>query len=340
MYLGDIFSLLKFVFDFIVFFVLGPGVVLLFIYRLLIRGGLRRFFLYEKKDSFFHRLDPRVKIFWAMTVTVLGAILDDLYVMLALFLWVVVMWLTAKPTRDKLITTIILLLPIPINAIFYQGIRYGYDWWERKFIFTVTPVYEMHPFMDYILGGHVLTLEGMYYGAFQSLRVLIAAGSGLLLAVSTAPNALLLGLTNFVKVGKYRIGVPYVLSFSIVIGIRLIPTMLEDANIVINAARVRGLTIATFRGRNPAKALKAFVRTARYFMYMVVPLIVSSLRKGSNMAIAADLRAFRAKPNRTYLIERKMSLRDWVFFIVSMAVFIAGWWYAYLGAAATPGIII
>jgi len=240
-----VFEILKLIFDYVVFFLLGPGVLILLVYKLIIRGSLRRFFLYEEKDSFVHRLDPRAKILWGMTVTMLGALLEDFYVLLFLFFWVVLMWVAAKPSREKLLTAVILLLPIPINATFYQGLRYGYDWWNRVHIFPVTPVYEMHPSLDYIMGGHILTVEGMYYGAFQSLRVLIAAGSGLLLAVTTAPNALLLGLTNFIKIGKYRIGFPYVLSFAIVIGVRLIPTMLEDANIVINAARVRGLTIST-----------------------------------------------------------------------------------------------
>ena len=338
--LGPLYHPLKFMFDFTLFFVLGPGIILLLIFRLVIRGALRRFFLYEARDSFFHRLDPRVKIFWAFTVTLLGAILDDIIFMLALFIWVAIMWVTAKPSMDKATTMLILLLPIPVNAIFYQGIRYGYDWWRGEFIYTVTPVYEMHPAMDYILGGHILTVEGMYYGAFQSLRVLIAAASGLLIAVSTAPNSLLLGLTNFIKYGERRFGVPYVLSFAIVIGIRLIPTMFEDANLVINAARVRGLTMSITRSRNPITVARSLGRAIRYFTMMVVPLILSSLRRGSNMAIAADLRAFRAKPKRTYLIERRMTIRDWIFLAISIAVFIYGWYYAYIGFAATPGIIL
>ncbi len=333
-------DILKFLFDFTIFFILGPGVLIYMVYKLVIKGSLKRFFLYEKRDSFFHRLDPRAKILWAMTLTTLAAILEDFIVLVLLFIWSVIMWISAKPPREKLETAFILMLPVPINAIFYQGIRYGYDFWSQTFIFPVTPVYEMHPALDYILGGHILTVQGMYYGAFQSLRVLIAISTGLLLAVSTAPNALLLGLTNFIKIKEKRIGLPYILSFAVVIGIRLIPTMFEDANIVINAAKVRGLTLQIAKTRNPIKLFKAFARATRYFLYMVVPLIISSLRKGSNMAIAADLRAFRAKPNRTYLIERKFTRVDWLFASVTLTVWILGWVYAYLGAAATPGFII
>lgn len=331
---------LKFLFDFTVFFILGPGVIILLIYRLILRGALRRFFLYEERDSFFHKLDPRVKIFWTFTVTLLASILDDLLILSLLFLWVVLMWIAAKPPRDKLITMLVLLLPIPINSIFYQGIRYGYDWWSRSFIYDVTPIYEMHPGLDYILGGHILTLEGMYYGAFQSLRILVAAGSGLLLAISTAPNALLLGLTNFIKRGDFRIGVPYILSFAVVIGIRLIPSLFEDANTIINAAKVRGLSMSPPRSRDPRELLKALRNAIKVFRHMTVPLILSSLRRGSNMAIAADLRAFRAKPNRTYLIERRLNARDWAYLIVTAAVFILGWYLAYIGFVATPGIIL
>lgn len=335
-----LFDALKFAFDFTLFFILGPGVLVYMVYKLVIRGQLRRFFLYEKTDSFFHKLDPRAKVLWSITLTTLAAILEDFWVLLGLFIWSVIMWISAKPPREKLETAFILMLPVPINAIFYQGVRFGYDFWSQQFIFPVTPIYVMHPALDYILGGHILTLEGMYYGAFQSLRVLVAISTGLLLAVSTAPNALLLGLTNFIKIGKRRIGLPYVLSFAVVIGIRLIPTMFEDANIVINAARVRGLTLQITRSRNPVKLLKAFGRATRYFLYMAVPLIISSLRKGSNMAIAADLRAFRAKPNRTYLIERKFNRVDWAFTLITLIVWTLGWIYAYLGAAATPGFII
>lgn len=330
----------KFIFDFTIFFVIGPGIIILLIYRLLLRGALRRFFLYEDNNSFFHRLDPRVKIFWTFTVTLLASILDDLLTLLALFIWVVIMWGTAKPNRDKLATVTVLLLPIPLNSIFYQGIRYGYDWWSQTFIYDVTPIYEMHPALDYILGGHILTIEGMYYGAFQSLRILVAAGSGLLLATSTAPNALLLGLTNFIKRRSFRIGVPYVISFAVVIGIRLIPTMFEDANIIINAAKVRGLSIKVPRSRNPSELLKALRNAIKVFRHMTVPLILSSLRRGSNISIAADLRAFRAKPNRTYLIESRLSVVDWIYLLITIAVFIFGWYLAYIGFAATPGIIL
>jgi len=57
------------------------------------------------------------------------------------------------------------------------------------------------------------------------------------------------------------------------------------------------------------------------------------------MAIAADLRAFRAKPYRTYLIERKMSKLDLIYTAIVLIIFIWGWIYAYLGGAATPGFI-
>ncbi|RLI12227.1 hypothetical protein DRO33_02910 [Candidatus Bathyarchaeota archaeon] len=334
-------DVLKFLFDFTLFFLLGPGVLIYMMYRLILRGQLRRFFIYEKKDSFFHRLDPRAKLVWAMTVAVLGALLEDIVSLTLIFAWIVIMWLTAKPPREKLITAFVLILPVPVNAIFFQGIRYCYDWWSQSFICPVTSVYEMHPALDYILGGHVLTVQGMLYGATQSLRVIIAMSSALLLAVSTAPNALLLGLTNFIKIGKERIGLPYVISFAVVIGIRLIPTMFEDANIVINAARVRGLTMQVTRSRNPIKVARSLVKAARYFIYMTVPLIISSLRRGSNMAIAADLRAFRAKPYRTYLIERRMNRADIAFTLLSLGVLAAGLYYAFvLGAIALPGLVI
>lgn len=337
---ADIFSVLKFLLDFTLFFILGPGILIYAFYKVIVRGSLRRFFLYEKRDSIVHQLDPRAKILWAITLTTLAAILEDIYVLAALFLWSVIMWILAKPPKEKLITAFVLLLPIPVNAIFYQGIRYGYDFWHHSFIYPVTPVYVMHPALDYILGGHIITFEGMWYGAFQSLRILVAASTGLLLAVTTAPNALLLGLSDFVRIKDRHIGLPYVLSFAVVIGIRLIPTMFEDANIVFNAARVRGLTLQVVKSRNPVKVAKALGRATRYFLYMIVPLIVSSLRRGSNMAIAADLRAFRAKPYRTYLIERKFNKLDWAFTVITLVVLILGWVYAYMGGAATPGFIL
>jgi len=100
------------------------------------------------------------------------------------------------------------------------------------------------------------------------------------------------------------------LSFAVVIGIRLIPTMLEDANTIINVARVRELSLYRFKGRNLIKLLRALGEATKYFLYMSVLLTIGSLRRGSNLAIVADLRAFRAKPYQTYLIERRMSKAD------------------------------
>ena len=337
-------GMIKFIVDFIIFFMLGPGILILLIYRLILKGALRRFFLYERKDSFFHRLDPRAKIFWTFMVAFLASILEPrspvgLAFMLILLAWIVLMWYESKPTRDKALTALILLIPIPINSVFYQSIVYGKLLAHQGTATTV--VYTLHPWFHWIFGYNKITVEGALYGLYQSLRVLIGSASGLLLAVATPPNALLLGLTSFIRYKDKRFGLPYILSFATVIAIRLIPTIFEDASTIITAQRARGLVLSYKGSRfDVIGAVKHVARVIKYLTLVFVPLVITSLRRGLNLAIAADLRAFRAKPNRTYLIERKFKRSDWIFTIITLAFLLTGIILAYLGLTAPPGGVI
>ncbi len=335
-----LFDLGKFIFDFVMFVSLGPGVLLVFVRRLVLRGSLERFFIYEKRSGFFYNLDPRAKIFFSFAITFLGSSLGSPLLLLALFGWSVLMWAFAHPSRDKALTAFVFLLPIMVTGPLYQSMFYQWNWNEKTFFIPVTVVYTLHPAMNYIIGGYIITVEGFQYGAFQALRVLIASSSGLLIAATTAPNALLLGLTNFVKIRKIRIGLPYILSFALVTAIRIVPSIFEDASTVINAQKARGLVLAARRTRNPVLVLRGIARIMRSIASILTPVVISSLRRGGNLATAADIRAFRATPNRTYLIERNFSKTDWAFFLFTLAILIAGSYWAATGHAAYGGGVI
>lgn len=53
----------------------------------------------NKKNSLFHRLDPRVKLLWLFGISVLSVVLGTPYLLVALFASTLPFWLILKPSK-------------------------------------------------------------------------------------------------------------------------------------------------------------------------------------------------------------------------------------------------
>jgi energy-coupling factor transport system permease protein len=106
-----------------------------------------------------------------------------------------------------------------------------------------------------------------------------------------------------------QIHVPYSISFTFTTAVRLVPTMAVDAQTVVDAQRSRGLELD--KGN--------FLKRIRNYIPILIPLIISAIRRSVELAEALESRAFGATEKRTVIVRLRMRLADYLVILATTA---------------------
>jgi len=252
---------------------------------------------YLPGNSFFHRLEPRIKI---------GLI--SLYVV-ALFL-LRGYWGYSFMTLFTVL--VILSSQLPLKIIL-RGLKPLY------FILAFTLL--LHIF--FTKGGTVLfrwgriSLEsvGLVTGLMMTWRLVLLVMTSSLLTLTTSPIALTDALESLLSPFK-PLGVPaHELAMMMTIALRFIPTLLEEAEKIMKAQMARG---ADFESGN-------LLQRAKSLIPLLVPLFISSFRRADDLALAMESRCYRGGKGRTRMKESRIAAKDWLSlsaFTLSVAVMV------------------
>lgn len=158
------------------------------------------------------------------------------------------------------------------------------------------------------IGPLLLKQEGLVYAYGIIGRLLLLAGSGLLLLFSTQPSDLALALT--------QIGMPRQLSYIIVAAIQLVPQLQARAATIVDAQRARGLET---EGSVAARA--------RALLPLLAPLVSGALADVDERAIALEARAFNAPgPKTSYTLLSDTRAEIWSRWLLAAAtVAVCAW---------------
>lgn len=141
------------------------------------------------------------------------------------------------------------------------------------------------------------------FSAAMTIRFVTLTSAFSLFFMTTSPDDLGLALE--------QAHVPYTLSFTFTTAVRLVPTMALDAQTVIDAQRSRGLELD--KGN--------FIKRIRNYIPILIPLIVSAIRRSIELAEALESRGFGASPNRQPLIVLRMKSTDYLVIILTALMF-------------------
>lgn len=106
-----------------------------------------------------------------------------------------------------------------------------------------------------------------------------------------------------------QIHVPYSISFTFTTAVRLVPTMAIDAQTVVDAQRSRGLELD--KGN--------FVKRIRNYIPILIPLIISAIRRSVELAEALESRGFGATENRTAIVTLRLRPSDYLLILLTAA---------------------
>ena len=226
---------------------------------------------YLQGDSFIHRLDPRTKF-------------------LATFLFIIIVFLANNWLTYFILAifTMIALLASKIPmSFFWNGVK------PLLWVILFTVLLQM----VFTTGGEVyvewafikITSYGVINAIFIFLRFMFIIFISTLMTLTTPPLQIADAMESIMKpLGK--IGVPvHEIALMLSIALRFVPTLMDEAQKIMNAQRARGVD---FGEGNLFEQMKAIIP-------ILIPLFVSSFNRAEDLATAMEARGYQGGTGRS-----------------------------------------
>jgi len=240
-----------------------------------------------QSDSFIAKLDARVKIIMVFAILVLVFVWNDPVYLGFLVLAIILLSLLGGIPWSYQWKLILIGMPFALILLLIHGFL---NKW-----FGLTPLLGPIPQSVPLLGGRfTLYKEGTLFGlgmAFRTFALMLAVP---MLISTTDMNKLVLGMIDF--------KVPYKITFVFTMALRFAPLLLEEMRAIQDAQRLRGFD---FKEMKLTKKVKVAAS-------MVVPLVLGTMTKSTQLEIALQAKAFSGSNDRTYLYEINMCPSDWL----------------------------
>jgi len=110
--------------------------------------------------------------------------------------------------------------------------------------------------------------------------------------------------------------VPYEFSFAFTTAVRFVPVLAEEAQTIMDAQKARGLELE--KGN--------FMKRIRNYIPVLIPLIVSAIRRSLELAEAMESRAWGATKKRTNLYGLTLHKGDFVLLGITMAILVVAFY--------------
>jgi energy-coupling factor transport system permease protein len=263
----------------------------------------------KKGHSWLHHLDPRVKIIWFGLMFATGfIILDNLFALLVLFLYMFVLGLLAGVT-EKHLAMIRIVLPLFVVVVFFNIFLLPL---VKSFDQRIIVQFPFKYPWNYLFPNRftaslvVITRESLYMGITRGIVLLTLSGVASLFV-------LLIEVTELIE-GMTLLKVPHKLAFTCGLAVNYIPVLFYDLTTIADAQKARGHRLD--KG-GPLTRLKASAA-------LLLPAINCAYVRAGNIADSMNSRAFGATAERTTLVERRMRDQDWYFLVLNTGILGAG----------------
>lgn len=260
--------------------------------------------LYVPGDGWLHRADPRVKFLITVVMLVLCLV-----------------WRNWAFILDVLIIEHLMLITdgVPLKRI-------GWVWKILAviivFIVVLWPIFD--PSGTHVLwqwGWLKLTRENLVMAAVMGLRIPALGFACFLTLFTTSQTKLIRGLTS--------LGMPYKAGLTLATALRYIPVFFSIFQSVSAAQRARGLDLS---GKKDAtgKKCNVFVRLVdrfKSYLPIIIAVLIRAYKMSQSVGWAMESRGLNLQGvRRTYRIQLKMRLSDWIILAVTVAATAGSIW--------------
>lgn len=248
---------------------------------------------YFEGRSPIHRTDPRIKIILMIILIVFIFISQNMYALLFSALSVLIILIVSRVPFKMYLKNMKAILPVLIFTaainLFYGEGKVLFDWWKIE-----------------------ITTGGIYKAVFMALRIVLLIFISSVLTYTTTPNDLTDAIENLLSPLKF-VGLRqavHTLAMMMTIALRFIPTLIEEAEKIMNAQKARGADLESGSIINRIKAL----------IPILIPLLISSVRRAYELAEAMECRCYNGGEGKTRMKQMKLSLVDLFSFIASLII--------------------
>jgi len=204
------------------------------------------------------------------------------------------------------ILPLILLFLIQIPFVLLAGVQRAWVRSLKGASFLAVLIFVLNFAFAYFGGVYPPYMSPWEYPLAMSLRFLVLVESFSIFFLTTSPDHLSLALEQS--------HVPYEFCFAFTTAVRFVPVLAEEAQTIMDAQKARGLELE--RGN--------FIKRVRNYIPILIPLIVSAIRRSLELAEAMESRAWGATEKRTNLYVLKMRSADYALLAVSIGMLIFG----------------
>jgi energy-coupling factor transport system permease protein len=249
---------------------------------------------YYPVESPIHRLDPRVKListfFYIVSLFLFRSFVG--YAVASLLLFTVI-HMSKVPfsyiVRGLKAIVILLLFTSIFNVLFTPGTEI-FQIWKIK-----------------------VTIEGLRNGAFMTLRLIFLILGSSIMTFTTTPNQLTDGLEKIMApLKKLRVPV-HEFAMMMSLAIRFIPILLEEADKIMKAQSARGANFEEGKLLTRARSLVA----------ILVPLLVSAIRRAEELGLAMESRCYTGGEGRTKMKPLRYKKIDFIAYCVLAIYFVS-----------------
>ncbi len=236
---------------------------------------------YYNANSFVHKTDPRIKILLLIAYIVAVFLAGNFLSLAAVLVFLIIAVMFSSVPIGSVLRS--------IKAIFFLIL----------FTAVLNVLFHVRSETDTVYFW-VITKEGLLSAAFLASRLILLITGSSLLTLTTTPVSLTDGLESLLKplaLIKFPV---HELALIMSIALRMIPTLANETDRIICAQKARG---ADFESGNIISRLKALVP-------VLIPLIISALRRADELGDAMDARCYWGSKDRTKYKKLKLSFRD------------------------------
>ena len=200
------------------------------------------------------------------------------------------------------ILPLIVLFLVQIPFVLLARVQRAWIRSMRGAAFFATIIFLTNFIVSFLTHGYVITEAIIENAAALTLRFIVLVESFSVFFLTTSPDHLGLALE--------QTHVPYELVFAFTTAVRFVPVIAEEAQTIMDAQKARGLEIE--RG--------SFLKRIRNYVPILIPLIVSAIRRSLELAEAMESRAWGATKNRTNLYILRMHKGDFALLAIAAGV--------------------
>ena len=232
------------------------------------------------------RFDPRVKLLYAVCMSLMALIMNSFGFLVPLFIFA-----------------------LAVTVIFCRGREFPFNLKRMKKLCVL--------FIVLALVTSVFTPSGRDILALGRVKILttggLSAGARLLLRMGTIMLSAAVPAAEEARrsvQGLISCGLPYELAFMTFTALHFIPIFADGFDQSLTALKMRGVDF---------KKLPAKMRL-RAYAGLLYPVVAGMVVKSQDMALAMEMRGFRALDTRTSYIELTLTRRDKIIMIVLAAL--------------------